>query len=378
MSEQTDIALSASADASLNHIMATIECIRRGAPVAFGPKESGTEDDLVAIRCTTTPPIALSGSLTFTDASHICLEGFDVTGTVQITGGSGIHLKDLNISEAEIQISGGNRETLERSNHQITDCEILDSDIQVDGVGARILGNHIHGERSTIHLSGNEHLIEKNHIHNVGSTGQPSDAIRIGGDWTERGNIIRHNRFHDITGWAIRFDDLSSGTVTQGNVFYDTAGILVGGGRNHRITNNIFVDCTPAINVDARGMSETDDAKQLLSKMHASFDARNPLDPPYAIRYPELKEVAAYYFHELGVPPEGNLINRNICLGTWIDVDEPNTRKMLALQNNFLDDDPGFADLTSRNLHLPENAEVYELGFKPIPLDDIGKTQNQD
>lgn len=106
--------------------------------------------------------------------------------------------------------------------------------------------------------------------------------------------------------------------------------------------------------------------------MQPKFEAVNPLEPPYSVRYPDLKEVAAYYFHELGVPPEGNLVSRNICVGEWLQIREPAFIKQIALQSNFTDGDPGFADMVARDFHLPQDAEVYELGFKPIPLDDMG------
>ena len=85
----------------------------------------------------------------------------------------------------------------------------------------------------------------------------------------------------------------------------------------------------------------------------------------------------ASLIHEIGVPPEGNLVSRNICVGDWVEVREPAFIKMIAIQNNFTDGDPGFADLTNHDFHLDESAEILELGFKPIPLDEIGLFQNE-
>lgn len=322
-------------------------------------------------------PLALSDTsdITLLGSGEVSIEtSSQITGpAIRIENSSRIRLKHLTIHGAGISVSGGNRATLEKADYVIEDCELhsgTDAAISLNGVGTRIRNCHIHDWAGiAIDVSGNEHHIERTAIHDT------ETGIRAGGDWTERGLSITHNRIHDAT-IAIDLDDFASGSVIQGNVFHDTKAIVIRGGRNHRIANNIFVDCVPAIDVEARGMSESETVKARLTELRQTFDARKPLTPPYSIRYPDLKEVAAYYFHELGIPPEGNLITRNICVGDWIETDNPVTRKLLATQNNFLDGDPGFADIGARNFHLPEDAEVYELGFKPIPLDEIGRVKS--
>ncbi len=367
--------------------------------------------------------IAISASvgpmLLFDDASHIHIDGFVLEysrgGGVAVTGGTNICLRGLTVrntgnsgivieggrahsvlscdiyqtGETGIDVSGGNRETLARCDHEIVNNHIhhfaewircYRPGIRVAGVGIRIANNHIHdAPHNAVLLSGNEHLIEKNHIHDVCHETGDSGVFYMGRDWTERGNTIRHNRIHDTHGHglgsrAIYLDDCASGSVIHGNIFYNcTMAVFIGGGRNHRITNNIFVDCEPAIVVDGRGASEEDVWKRMVNDtMRPTFEAMNPLEPPYSVRYPDLKEVAAYYFHDLGVPPEGNLISRNICIGDWLQIREPATTKMLALQHNFTDGNPGFTDTGDRDFTLPEDAEIYELGFKPIPTDEIG------
>jgi parallel beta-helix repeat protein len=357
--------------------------------------------------------------LSFVNASHISIEGLTLEygcgDAVRISHGSDVSLPGLtvrnignsgividqghrhtvtscgiyNIGETAIDVAGGDRAALERCNHAILNNHIhhfaewvrcYRPGIKVAGVGVRIANNHIHdAPHNAVLLSGNEHLIEKNHIHDVCYETGDSGAFYMGRDWTERGNVIRYNRIHDTLGHglgsrAIYLDDCASGTVVHGNIFYNcTMAVFIGGGRNHRVTNNIFVDCEPALVIDGRGASEKEVWKQMVNDiMHPRFEAMNPLEPPYSVRYPDLKEVAAYYFHELGVPPEGNLVSRNICIGEWLQVREPAFIKQIALQLNFTDGDPGFTDTPARDFHLPPDAEVFELGFKPIPLDEIG------
>jgi len=336
------------------------------------------------------------------NGTHINLVGL----TVRNTGNSGIIVDGgknhtvsscdiYQVGEAGIDIAGGDRESLERSNHEVVNNHIhhfaewircYRPGVKVSGVGIRIANNHIHdAPHNAILLTGNEHLIEKNHIHDVCYETGDSGAFYMGRDWTERGNVIRYNLIHDtarsnaeseqrLGSRAIYLDDCASGSVIHGNIFYNcTMAVFIGGGRNHRVTNNIFVDCEPAVVVDGRGMDEKDVWQRMVKDiMRPRFEAMNPLAPPYSVRYPDLREVAAYYFHELGVPPEGNLVNRNICIGEWIQVREPAFVKMIAIQSNFTYGDPGFADLANRDFHLDASSEVFKLGFKPIPLDEIG------
>ena len=54
---------------------------------------------------------------------------------------------------------------------------------------------------------------------------------------------------------GVYMDDCVSGTEVFGNVFYKVHwAMFVGGGRDHRFENNLFVDCDPAIRADGRGL----------------------------------------------------------------------------------------------------------------------------
>ena len=109
--------------------------------------------------------------------------------------------------------------------------------------------------------------MECNEIHNVCTETSDAGAIYMGQDWTMRGNIIRYNYLHDINlgGGAtdtagvtgIYLDDFFSGTIVYGNILDNVdRGVLVGGGRDNTIQNNIFFGCTNmAIDVDQRGLS---------------------------------------------------------------------------------------------------------------------------
>ena len=104
--------------------------------------------------------------------------------------------------------------------------------------------------------------IEFNEIHHVCLETGDVGAIYTGRDWTLRGNVIRHNFIHHTGGvgmgsMGIYLDDCVSGTQIYGNVFCKVhRAAFIGGGRDYKVENNIFVDCTPAVELDGRGLSK--------------------------------------------------------------------------------------------------------------------------
>jgi len=170
-------------------------------------------------------------------------------------------------------------------------------------------------------------------------------------------------------------NDCASGSVILGNIFARcNRAVFIGGGRNHRIENNIFVLCEPAVQIDGRGLDNRPEWHTMIYDiMKSSFEAMNPLKPPYKDRYPELVELAIYYQADTGIPPEGNLILRNICQGgDWLKTHWNAEPKMVALQNNIIGEDPLFLDPNNDDYTLHEDSPAYELGFKTIPRENIG------
>jgi len=86
-------------------------------------------------------------------------------------------------------------------------------------------------------------------------------ALYTGRDWGSVGNVIRYNFIHHtggVRGWSmgVYLDDCDNGDTIYGNAFYRvTRAAFIGGGRYNRVENNLFVDCSPAVHVDARGKS---------------------------------------------------------------------------------------------------------------------------
>lgn len=135
------------------------------------------------------------------------------------------------------------------------------SGIILQGCGNRASHNLIHdGPRWGIGFSGNNLLIEYNHIRHVNLETADTGAVYTGGrDWLgSRGTVIRHNYFHDILGygqengrwvsphyaWGIYLDDNTGGVDVVGNIVARAVRGLIHlhNGRDNLVENNIFVD----------------------------------------------------------------------------------------------------------------------------------------
>lgn len=241
-----------------------------------------------------------------------------------------------------IVLGGGDRKTLTPGKNQALNNHIhhigclyqtYQTGVNVEGVGNRVANNLIHDTPHIgILLGGNDHIIEYNDIHHVCLEGSDNGAFYMGRDWTQRGNVIQFNKFHDIYGfglaglgsnsegvysyesphqaWGIYLDDCSSGVKVFGNVFYRVplCGVMIGGGRDNVVENNVFVDSIPALHIDDRWDSYCWDV------MQERLDAMNYKNPPYSERYPELLKMG-----DDPRKPQNNRFMRNIVMYGYDD-----------------------------------------------------------
>lgn len=286
--------------------------------------------------------MALGEAVTMTNA-HGCMLAKSIVRNVdefgvKVSGGAQCRILGNDIyatGRGGIDLAGGDRKTLTFANHQAVNNRIHDfgvlyqtyqTGINVSGVGNTLSNNLIHdAPHIGILLNGNEHIIEYNEIHHVCMQGSDNGGFYMGRDWTQRGNKIRYNKFHDIYGfglahlgpdkdgnypyesphqaWAVYLDDCSSGTTIYGNWFYRVplCGVMIGGGRDNVVENNVFVDCIPALHIDDRWDEYPWDV------MHERLKAMNPEEPPYSERYPELLTMG-----DDPRKPENNRFERNV------------------------------------------------------------------
>ena len=308
---------------------------------------------------------------------------------VSVTGGVDHAVIGCDIYETGdggISLNGGDRKTLAPArllaennhiHHFSRWCHTYRPAVAVGGCGNRVRHNLIHhGPHNAIQLGGNDHAIELNEIHDVCHDTGDVGAFYMGRDWTARGTVIRHNHFHDIQGpgrlgaMGVYLDDQASGITVYGNLMQRvTRALFVGGGCDNVVENNIFIDCKPAMHVDARGLGwqkkTTDDPKWTLRAQLAAMPIESEL---WRRRYPNL---AGILDDDPGTPKR-NRIERNICVGgQWDDIDKA-TRKYQIVRDNLVDVDPKFVDAKAGDFRLRGDSPARKLGFQPIPFDKIG------
>ena len=86
--------------------------------------------------------------------------------------------------------------------------------------------------------------------------------------------------------WAIYLDDCASGTTVLGNLFVRVplGAVMIGGGRDNVVTNNVIVDSSPAVHLDARW----DEYPHYYTYQKEELEAVNYTEPPYSTKYPRL------------------------------------------------------------------------------------------
>ena len=356
---------------------------------------------------------------------------------VVIEGGTenGIISCDIyEVAAMGIDLSGGDRKTLTEAKNYATNNHIHSfarifktyrPGINFSGVGNIISHNLIHdAPHSGVMYSGNEHLFEFNEIYDVAKETGDVGAIYTVKDWTFCGNIIRYNYFHHIHGVgkfvhskAVYLDLPVGGITLYGNIFYDLEhGFFTNSGRHIVIENNIFINCYPSVKIDVyRAPDEfvPGGSWRLIEKL----DEVNYKNPPYSTRYPWLPKILSE--GDDPAMPYENVVIRNISYGgKWLDMSSELDFSTLTVKDNLIADpvictwreqfqeqdkgykeykfgdsemtnlledngnmiintDPGFMDVDNENFQLREDSPAYKLGFKRIPIEEIGLYKDQ-
>lgn len=321
---------------------------------------------------------------------------------VVIEGGRGNGVKSCDIfdtGDGGVSLNGGDRQTLSAGGHFVENCHFQRQGrwskcyvpaVLMGGVGQRASHNVIHDHpHAAMLFSGNDHLIEFNEIHHIALETGDVGAIYTGRDYSFRGNRIRHNYIHETGGvgmgsMGVYMDDCVSGTEVYGNVFFKVHwAMFIGGGRDHRVENNLFVDCEPAVRVDGRGLDTSPVWRGMVDDYMRKQLAAVPLKL-YRERYPAMKTLDAFYgppegpaiVNELfkGVPPGNNVIVRNIALGKWFEAGwhANASEDTYALQDNFVTTDAKQVGTPDQHFKLPADSPAWKFSFKPIPFEEIG------
>jgi hypothetical protein len=302
-----------------------------------------------------------------------------------------------NMGEGGIILGGGNRKTLAPGGNFVKNNLIYNFNrrtktcrpaVSVDGVGNIVANNVIRdAPHNGIVFYGNDHLIEYNELYNLCMETGDVGAIYTGRDVTARGSVVRFNFIHDTAGpvgknsaQAIYLDDMASGIEIYGNVIYKVqTGMLIGGGLDNVIENNLIVDCGNSIMLDDRGTTApwfkphlTPPDGVILKRL----DAVPYKQATWRSKYPKL---AAVLDGNEPFAPKGNIVRNNVTVGSEpvdIAIVESAKRYGRVFDNLNLKDDPN-ADDAYRNkvdFYLGNNSAIFKLlpGFKQILTQKIG------
>ncbi len=304
-----------------------------------------------------------------------------------------------------IIIEGGNTETLEAGNSKADNNYIHDwSEIYLTyqpAVTLRGVGNVCsHNEMANspheaITYSGNNHIIEYNNIHEVCLLSDDAGAIYSGRSWAWYGNIIRYNCVYNIgsqehTPDGIYLDDALSGQQVYGNILVNIPkyAILIGGGRDNIVKNNIIINAGRAgIYYDERAREgalydgwfthaslKSGDMWTTLSQSPWQSDIWQNAFPQYKSfsKDPEDSETRDFVPNPANSTVEYNLIfDKNISLGRiddsvsiFSDISKNEVYPLWKSDNVFTDAENGIYT-------IKENSGI--VGFEDIPLEEIGR-----
>jgi hypothetical protein len=252
-------------------------------------------------------------------------------GGISISGSAcTVRTCDLfNIGRGGISLGGGDRKSLNAARNAAENNHIHHFGIfqrtYAPGIGANGCGqiarnNCIHdAPHNAVLYGGNEHLFERNEVYRVVTETGDAGAFYSGRDWTSQGNVLRNNYIHDlgsgnaehVNTMGIYLDDCDCGDTLVGNVFYRAGrAIMIGGGRDNPVLNNLVIDCPIGLHIDSRGMTW----KQWNNPAYKSWcleEKAQRLDytqPPWSTRYPRLAAI----MNEQPRQPLGNTIRRNV------------------------------------------------------------------
>lgn len=271
-----------------------------------------------------------------------------------------------------LYIYGGNRETLAPSNivvynNHLTDVNRIwktyNSGITiVASVGCRISHNLIHKSPHTaILFGGNDILIDHNEIYNVTQETDDAGAIYSGRDYTYGGTRICNNYIHDgrsevtFCGTSgIYLDDGMSSAFVHGNIISDFhQGMVLGGGRNHVITENVINACDDAINFDDRNQALTPTDLLKLDTYVPFYNL-----PNWKAKYPLVYKMSQD--PNPGFPKGNVLVNNDFYRSGSMNLAQ------LVLEYGNVSDNTTYSNLlTSQNLSTLEGMKLSEIGQFP-------------
>jgi hypothetical protein len=256
--------------------------------------------------------------------------------------------------------------------------------------------------RQGITFNGFRNIVEYNHVHHTNQEQSDTGAIGMGSrDIHERGSIIRYNYIHDTGGyqmlqpgvwqypgycWGVYLDDYTSGVHVYGNLIVRAvrAGVMIHGGQDNVIENNIIVDSAqqqveyaPIDSLTSgRTPAHPDKSEWLMTGTRLIGNILYySAEGAQCIRGRKWEQVVAESDRNLiwhhGRPIVLNLpdIAAEQSWDAW---------RAMGFDVNSVVEDPLFVDPEHGDYRLKPDSPALKLGFKPIPLDRIGLRESAD
>ncbi len=322
---------------------------------------------------------------------------------MNVLGGTGHTIQSCdiyNVGRGGIKLTGGDQATLTRCNHQAVNNHIYNYSRRVrtyqfalalDGVGITAANNSIHSApHCGMDYRGNFITVERNEFYNLGLESDDAGTINSDRDYSNRGNLIRHNYFHDITDihpdslWLgnhmIYYDSCTSGQDIIGNIFRNggRVAININGGRDVTVKNNIFMDLKHPVEVNATGLGPH--RPVMIAAYEIMVSKVDPNSQAWRTHFPEMVNYTDNW-EQLGVPRDnviaGNLFvrTRDVRLGTNPKVCE----SIVTIENNVKTDENPFEEPKQGKLKFKDGLEVFKKlpALKEIPLEKIGLYEDQ-
>ncbi len=364
---------------------------------------------------------------------------------VGVNGGvrNGVVGNDIyEVGSSAIGLSGGDRKTLTPAGNYADNNYVhhfgvyykQGVGVSLSGVGNRASHNLIHdGPRFGIMFSGNNLVIEYNHIRHVDLETADTGAIYTGGrDWLgSRGTVIRYNFFHDVLGfgqekgrwvsphfcWGIYLDDNTGGVDVIGNIVARCVRgpIHLHNGRDNLIENNIFID-GKLQQVEYSGWTDShrywvdhlptmikgyesvasQPAWRTMRNMH--LHPKDAVLPDRSIMSGNTFRRNIVFYHD----PQANLMrlkNVSYAHNRWEEnlywhqglplriqatANKPSEtvewnvwKENIKQEQGSLAADPLFVDPARDDYRLKPDSPALKLGFKPIPVEKIGPYQDE-
>lgn len=253
--------------------------------------------------------------------------------------------------------------------------------VVLEGAGTddnRVAHNMIHDiSRYGISLknAGMRNRIEFNRVLNTSLETYDTGAIEVtqGNREFRSGSVIRNNVVGDSIGyssngpkplfmsWGIYLDSFAGGYTVTHNIVYRTShgGIMLQGGKDNRVQNNIFVDGTVSqVYVNNFSNNSTGQVFQrnivAYSAPDATLLAGGRLDTDV------IRIDRNLYFHAGGKEP---IMRGSASFAAW---------QQRGFDQNSLVADPRFVDPAHDNYALRADSPAFGLGFEPIDTSRVG------